>query len=169
VISVILSFDWALAFFWIMATTLGWFLGELIPGGLSFAVAGLLIGVFQSLVLQGRIGGTWRWMVSTFSSWTLAYFIFFFWLPREMDILDGAILGLAVGIAQWLILRRELRWAGWWIIFSVMGWVTGLTLLPGALLTGTMAGALTGLALEILLRHPRPGTIGDRSSGPRRV
>ena len=65
------------------------------------------------------------------------------------------IIGLTVGIAQWVILRRELHWAGWWIIFSIIGWTTGLTLLPGVMLTGTMAGVLTGIALEILLRHPR--------------
>jgi hypothetical protein len=31
-----------------------------------------------------------------------------------------------------------------------------LTLLPGVFLTGVMAGAITGLCLEILLRNPKP-------------
>jgi hypothetical protein len=39
--------------------------------------------------------------------------------------LNGIVLGLTTGAAQWLILRRELNWAGWWIALSVMGWVTG--------------------------------------------
>jgi hypothetical protein len=155
VISKILSFDWALWFFWIMATALGWFLGGLISSPLTIVISGFLVGIFQWLVLQGRIGRPWHWIFSSFCGWTIGYFITFYGALREFEIFDGAIIGLTVGIAQWVILRSELRWAGWWIIFSIIGWTTGLTLLPGVVITGTMAGVLTGIALEILLRHPR--------------
>ncbi|MCJ7432626.1 MAG: hypothetical protein MUO77_03985 [Anaerolineales bacterium] len=168
-ISKILSFDWALWFFWIMATNLGWFLGGLIFSGLTFITSGLLIGIFQWLVLQGRIVRPWRWIVSTFSGWTVGYLIMFLGIPREFEIFDGVAIGLTTGIAQWVILRHELHWAGWWIIFSVVGWTTGFTLLPGFMLTGTMAGALTGLALEILLRHPKLTTICKQASNPDRL
>jgi hypothetical protein len=155
VISKILSFDWALWFFWIMATALGWFLGGLISSPLTLVISGSLVGIFQWLVLQGRINRPWRWIFASFCGWTIGYFISFYGAFREFDLFDGAIIGLAVGIAQWMILRSELRWTGWWIIFSIVGWTTGLTLLPGAIITGTMAGVLTGIALEILLRYPR--------------
>ena len=155
-ISKILSFDWAFWFFWIMATTWGWLLGSLILPGPTLVISGFIVGVFQWLVLQGRIARPWHWIIATSTGWITGYFIAFFLLPPE---LEGAVIGLATGIAQWPILRREFRWAGWWIVFSIISWTTGLTLLPGIFLTGTMSGILTGLCLEILLRNPKPGTI----------
>jgi hypothetical protein len=152
VISGILSFDWALWFFWIMATTLGWLLGGFIFSGQTFIISGFLVGIFQWLVLQDRISRPWRWVVFTFSGWTVGYLITFFAIPREYEMINGMVIGSTTRIAQWMILRRELYWAGWWI---VIGLTTGLTLLPGVLLTGTMAGVLTGPVLVILLCHPK--------------
>ena len=146
-----------------MATTWGWLLGELLLPGLALVIAGVLIGIFQCLVLQGRIARPWRWIVATSIGWIAGYFLTFFLLPQELEALTGMTIGLTTGIAQWLILRRELHWAGWWVIFSMIGWITGLTLLPGLFLTGTMAGALTGLCLEVLLRNPKPKTIAASS------
>ncbi len=137
-----------------MATTLGWFLGGLVSG-LPMITSGLLVGIFQCLVLQRRIDKSWRWVVATFIGWTVGYLLILFGIPQQFENVDGFVIGLTTGIAQWVILRGKLHWPGWWIIFSIVGWTTGLTLLPGVMLTGTMAGVLTGLALEILLRHPR--------------
>jgi hypothetical protein len=169
VISKILSFDWALWFFWIMATTLGWLLGGFILSGQTIVISGFLVGIFQWLVLQGRIAHPWRWIVSTFFGWTIGYLFMFFMIPREFEMFNGVVIGLTTGIAQWMILRHELHWAGWWIIFSIIGWTTGLTLFPGVMLTGTMAGTLTGLALEILLRHPKLKMIQAQALSPDRL
>lgn len=158
----ILSFDWALWFFWIMATTWGWLLGSLLLSGLALITVGLFVGIFQWLVLQGRLVRAWPWIIATSAGWLAGYLITFFLFPPEIKSLEGMTIGLTTGIAQWVILRRELQWAGWWIIFSMIGWITGLTLLPGVLLTGTMAGALTGIPLEILLRYPKPKTMPSR-------
>jgi hypothetical protein len=68
----------------------------------------------------------------------------------------GSLTGLGVGIAEWLVLQQEVRWAGWWIILSVVAWSTGLAFLPGFLLTPIVAGGITGLALELLLRNRKP-------------
>jgi hypothetical protein len=57
-----------------------------------------------------------------------------------------------VGIAQWLLLRKEFDWAGWWIIISILAWTTGLTTMPGLISSGTLPGALSGLTLVILFR-----------------
>lgn len=158
-ISKILSFDWTLLFFWIVATTLGWLVGGLILTGLTIITSGVSVGILQGLVLQGHIRRPWHWVIATTAGWTVGYIIMFFGIPRELEILDGVTIGLTTGVAQWVVLRRELQWAGWWVIFSVVGWITGLTLFPGVMLTGTMAGALSGLALEILLRYPKLQTI----------
>ena len=142
-----------------MATTWGWLLGRLVLPELNLVIAGVLIGIFQWLVLQGRVARPWRWIAATGIGWVAGYLITLFTLPQGLAAFEGIIIGLTTGIAQWVILRRELHWAGWWIIFSVIGWITGLTLLPGLFLTGTMAGTLTGLCLEVLLRNPKPKTM----------
>ena len=147
-----------------MAVTWGWLLGGFILPGLTIVISGFMVGVFQWLVLQGRIVRPWHWIVATSVGWTAGYFLAFFILPQELETLTGMIIGLTTGIAQWMVLRREFHFAGWWIIFSIIGWTTGLTLLPGILLTGTMAGALTGLALEVLLRYPKLKTISSQAS-----
>lgn len=33
--------------------------------------------------------------------------------------------GFVVGVAQWLVLRRYLPYAGWWILASALGWFLG--------------------------------------------
>jgi len=158
VIKRILSFDSVLWFFWIMATTWGWLLGRLILPQLALVIAGVSIGIFQWLVLQGRVSRPWRWIPSTSLGWIAGYLIALYMIP-EAFMLEGMVIGLTTGVAQWLLLRRELHWAGWWIVFSVIGWITGFTLFPGIFSTGIMAGALTGICLEVLLRNPKPKTI----------
>lgn len=79
--------------------------------------------------------------------------------------------GLLAGIPQSLILRRQVSQAGWWVLASTLGWaVTVLPLVPsyfggvcGSFCFlwvmfghGPVAGAITGIALLSLLRHPTP-------------
>ena len=73
-----------------------------------------------------------------------------------MEFLAGVLIGMTTGTAQWLILRREVYWAGWWYAISVVGWTTGMARLPGVILTGVMVGVVTGIAVELLLRYPKP-------------
>lgn len=35
----------------------------------------------------------------------------------------GAVAGLAIGIGQWLVLRRRMVHAGWWVLATIVGWV----------------------------------------------
>jgi hypothetical protein len=152
-----LAFDAALWFQWIVATTLGWLLGSLIFPNLSIVSAGVGVGVLQWPVLFRRFPRTWRWALATAGAWIGGSVVVVAVLPAELQLLlSGLILGPVVGLAQWLILRREVRWAGWWIVTSTIAWVTGLTLLPGILATGALAGAISGIALSLLLytRHP---------------
>ena len=147
-----------------MATTWGWLLGSLLLSGLALLTPGLFIGIFQWLVLQSRVPRAWRWIVVTSAGWVVGFLLTFFLLPPELKPLEGFAMGLTTGFAQWTVLRREFQWAGWWIIFSIIGWTTGLTLLPGLFLTGTMAGTLTGICLEVLLRFPKPKPIAANTS-----
>jgi hypothetical protein len=150
----VFSFDWALWFLWIMATTLGWLVTNFLAPGVSYLAAGFAISLLQGFVLQRRIHHVQRWVVAGTIGWAIGWLMVLFVIPDGLEIIDGLIVGLAMGIAGWLVLRQQVRWAGWWIMISVVGWTTGLALLPGFLSTGSMAGALTGIALEFLLRNP---------------
>jgi hypothetical protein len=59
-----------------------------------------------------------------------------------------------MGTLQWLYLRRHFHRAGWWIVISTLGWTIGLAGIMGQLLVGAAVGAVTGIALELLLRYP---------------
>ncbi len=88
----------------------------------------------------------------------------------------GLVLGPVLALFQWLVLRRHLRGAAWWIpahavawafgmmiIFAGAGslsteaslWATGGVLAGTCLLAGTVVGALHGLVLIWLLRENR--------------
>lgn len=146
------TMDWALWFYWIMATTLGWLAGNLFFEGIPVIVSGVAIAAFQWAVLYKRIHKAWRWMVISSLGWIAGDILAVIILPADLSLLSGPIIGGVTGILQWILLRREIDWAGWWIIISVLAWTTGLTLVPGLLTSGSLPGALTGLALVILFR-----------------
>ncbi len=150
------DFDWAFWFQWIMATTLGWILGRFLLPNLAFAVIGIALGIMQWFVLRGHIHKAWRWIIATMVGWTTGSTLILFLAADGTEFFAGVILGITVGVAQWLILRREVQWNGWWIVISVVAWTTGMALLPGLLSTGAMIGAISGIALGLLFQFPKP-------------
>jgi len=159
--SILLSFDWALYFKWIMATTVGWLLGRYLFPNLAFFIIGIAIGVLQGFVLQGYLSKFWKWIIATSLGWVLGSSVILVGGFNSMDLIAALLIGITTGTAQWLILRKELLWSGWWIVISVVAWTTGMVLLPGIFLTGVMAGAITGIALVLLLRFPNTETIAS--------
>jgi hypothetical protein len=149
------SFDWALWFFWLMATSLGWVLGRFLLPNLAFVTIGLGIGILQWLVLQNRIKNAWQWILVTTLGWALGSVIVMSLIPDGMDFLAGLTIGTTTGTAQWLVLRNKLHWAGWWIVINIVAWTTGFYLLPGIILTGVSAGVITATALGLLYRFPK--------------
>ena len=73
-----------------------------------------------------------------------------------VGLIGGAGLGGGIGIAQWLVLRRHIASAGWWVLVSIVGGMIGVAL---------------GLVLEDALRPLISTLLGEaiqsRSSGPR--
>lgn len=133
-----------------MATTLGWLLGSIFFQGIPVVISGVAVAAFQWAVLYKRIPKGWRWLLASSLGWIIGYILFMIFLSADFGFLLGPVLGGTVGIAQWFLLRKEVYWAGWWIIMSILAWTTGLTLFPGLLSSGALPGALTGLALVIL-------------------
>jgi len=158
-----LGFDWAFFFYWLMATTWGWLLGWLLLSTIALVTAGAAVGVMQCLVLTRRIPHAWRWIVATAAGWMAGLGIALYMVPPGFGLLTGALLGATTGMAQWVLLRPQVRWAGWWIAVSILAWSTALGLapasgqvaLPPIVLSGVMSAVPTGLALELLLRNPK--------------
>jgi len=144
--------DWALWFYWIIATTSGWLIGSTLFRGIPIVISGVLIAAMQWAVLYKRIDKSWQWFILSSFTWIISLILLVLFFPGAEN-LYGPFLGFALGLTQWLILRRELEWTGWWIVISALGWTTGLTLMPGLFTTGALPGALTGLALVIFFRY----------------
>jgi len=146
------SLDWTLWFYWIMASTLGWMIGSLFFQGIPVIISGVVIAVLQWAVLYKRIPKAWRWAMASSLGWVAGNILFVVFFSADMVIFLGPLLGGTLGIVQWFLLRKEVDWAGWWIIINIMAWTTGLTMMPGLLSSGALSGAITGLALVILFR-----------------
>jgi hypothetical protein len=85
-------------------------------------------------------------------------------------------LSAGIGLAQWFVLRRRLRGAGWWVPASIAGWTVGdllarrLNLLMrsaagmatdfggGALVQALCTGTLLGVLQWLVLRRSLPRT-----------
>jgi hypothetical protein len=79
-----------------------------------------------------------------------------------------AVAGAAVGTLQWVVLRRWVSRAGWWVLASSISWVVAeyaylkltrasdVRLLLGAAVSGALSGAITGLTLVGLMRSGGP-------------
>ena len=83
----------------------------------------------------------------------------------------GALIGLAVGVIQWLALRQQIPKSIWWIPANVLGYTGGLVAAWNApqvfpftgttifgpefgLTIGFIVGAVTGITLLFLLAQP---------------
>ena len=147
--------DWALWFYWIIATTMGWLIGNIFFLGIPVIMAGAAISALQWAVLYKRIHKASRWPIHSFVGWISGYILFVLLSTGNYAIPNGTLIGAAVGVAQWLLLRKEFNWAGWWIIISTIAWTTGINVIPGMLTSGALPGALTGLTLVILFRFAK--------------
>lgn len=148
------AFDWTLWLQWLAVTTLGWLLGGVLLPELALVAAGLVIGILQWVVLRQRLTQTGWWVLVSAAGWAGGWAIAIALISPEFGFLAGTVLGAVVGTTQWIFLRRHFHRAGWWIAVSALGWTAGLTLLAGPLLVGAVAGAVTGIALELFLRYP---------------
>jgi hypothetical protein len=148
------TFDWNLWLRWLAVTAFGWILGGVLLPDLAPLLGGLVVGGLQWVVLRQSIRQAGWWVLASAVGWALGWAIVAALVPLEYGFLTGIVLGAAMGILQWLILQRQFYRAGWWIAISVLAWTAGLSLLTGPLLVGAVAGAVTGIALELLLRYP---------------
>jgi hypothetical protein len=168
---------------------LGWSDAAIAPLTLlAGACEGLAVGFAQALVLERVLADLSRreWMVATAWGAVLAYALAAIWnlmlnvtngVFTVAVIIAGIFIGiaflLAMGTTQWLVLRKHVPRAGWWIPANALAWPAGvampfitIALVPdgspiafhiiagvvGGVLMGFFVGALTGAALVWLLQ-----------------
>jgi hypothetical protein len=149
-----ISFDWVLWFQWLMATSTGWFFGGILIPGIGLLSSGIGIGIFQSLILSTYIERSWRWMILTVIGWSFGWLINLVTVPEQNYAMNGIAIGVSTGLAQWLIIKKEVQLSFWWIIVTTASWMSGIALFPGIMLPGVVAGGVTGIALVLLLQFP---------------
>jgi hypothetical protein len=189
--------EWSLSLRWVLATTVGWVVGfaicETVVKPFVYtlthfpsdgAVIGISIGIGQWLVLNRRINRTRWWIVTS---------IIGFGIGKDVgdivaQVVPGAIgsafaglaIGASLGVAQWLVLRRHVPEASWWILASAIGWAVGSTIIASvdgesddgmalAYVIGAIGAAVTGLitatALVWLLRRSLDGRPAAEPAG----
>ncbi len=154
------TFDWVVWIQWVLACTVGWLVGWGLLGQLSL---GLTIGLGQWLVLRRQYPGQapgW-WILASTVGWLASWAVIVSGLlippnPGSVEtLLASTVIGAIMGVAQWLVLRRLVYRAGWWVMASVVGWVVALSGVLGSTVVGAVLGVLTGFMLDLLSRYPR--------------
>jgi len=176
---------WSLACF--LSEAIGFWIGFVIHAAIRVPIIfafplfwgapiGMAVGYAQYILLQRRINYSKRWILLTTIGWVTAFIIeaFLMGLGRQNGIVFASTIwaSVAVGILQWLILRRSVSRAGLWIlIVSGAGVLGRMVFQKVALLSltdyvvfgaiaGAISGVITGFGLGILLRAQQ----GTRSS-----
>ncbi len=168
---------WSFGVWWVLASIVGWAVGSVVSdiGGdvvgevwfdsVGLIVLGTSIGGMQWLVLRRRVSWAGWWVLANIAGWTVGALVN---LPLNLPLglFPGWSVGLVVaGIFQWIVLRRQLSRATWWLLASFVAWAAGFSIsvaLPecrgpcSAAVLGAVIGAITGIALAWLLRQPAP-------------
>jgi len=133
-----------------------------------FPLLFLFTGLLQYLILGHYLTGMGWWIPATALSWLLPLGIMrlvYFFLPAGLAVdstllnaLLIALMGSLIGLSQWLVLRKHVRQAGWWILACAVGWglvflVTGpsISSTPDVVVVALLPPLVTCLALWALL------------------
>lgn len=156
------------------------FWNKSLPG----ALAGICFAIATWLVLRHRILNPGRWVISTILGFMFGVFIGdgvssllsiqFIARPWRNSLWDfaltGLLLGLLVGIFQWLVLKQQSTQAHWWIPASIVAWVSvylisSVNWVVGLLANGAIIGIITGVTLIWVLRHSKIKVLSKADGG----
>lgn len=133
---------------------------------------GLGLGVFEWLLLRRLLPRVGLWILATMLGWVIGFPLSFgitqllsrFFGEGQAVSLIGlfqvGFFALWVGALQGMVLRRSLRFSGWWVLASLVAWSAGFALggLNGLVLgvqlylTAILYGLLSGYGLLLILR-----------------
>ena len=115
------------------------------------------MGALHWLILRRYLTDAFRWVWANIAAAAVGFLLV--WIVSLFDPLLGQVVGVGLygtvaGTLQWLILRRQIPRAGWWVLVSSVGWIVAI---PIGDITGppgwALYGAITGVALVWLLRQ----------------
>lgn len=131
--------------------------------------AGLLMGLLQYGLLRRYLPRMGWWVLATIGGWLLGLLLLLTpgwlnWTDASIDIdLAFIVIGLSIGVGQWMALRRRLPRAGWWIGANVVGWgllslITSDTSLGqfGLLTMSFLPACVTAVTLALLMNQAQP-------------
>ena len=169
-IGLTIMWRWLLATFGGFVTSLFWIeIGERHDMGIiQGIIGGIAIATPQSLILKQYISQSRWWIFVSTVTWGLIGLSGFGavgWVaPQTIEpflrlfygIINGAEIGLALGIAQWFILKRQIPHAQAWIWVNIISWAVGLGVgwtIGGVLrqVTRLFIGDVVGLAVTWLI------------------
>jgi len=154
--------------------------GIMADGTVVHTMLGALSGTLQWLVLRRHIPRAARWVLVSVLAWALIGVLGTI-ADRRPPNIENPSLALAlvlaaveapVAIPQWLVLRWHMAHVGWWLLASPAGLAAGLLVvrtLDGVVaahvsetvglvvafgVIGMVSGAITGMVLTWLMRHP---------------
>jgi len=129
----------------------------------SGGIAGALAGLYQWALLRKRLNGVGSWIPVTVACWAGGTAIAY-GLTKAQDsetltewlifLLAATAGGAILGAGQWLLLRRSLKRAQWWIPASALAWALAvpasnlmpfLSFPPGVISRVIMGGVLVWL------------------------
>lgn len=144
--------------------------------------AGILMGLAQYVLLRTYLPRMGWWVLATAGGWSLGLVLMSIVIFRALTYFLGdeaiyaswaiplalILMGLSIGFGQWLLLRRRLPRAGWWIAANALGWgllgvmATGdamdeLWLLGMAM--GLAPACVTAATLAMLMNPLRPAEV----------
>ena len=176
---------------WVLASMLGFAAGAAMGNAVTdwafTALFGAVGGFMQWLVLRRQIAAAGWWVLASTLGFAIAPIAAIAGVmamsqvmsldgnPMAAPILLGVLFGVLSAIMPWLVLRRQLARAGWWVPAHLLGSLVGgamgivafhvMALIgfyqfpwaaAGAMF-GAGLGAITGITLVWLLRQPVPG------------
>jgi len=93
---------------------------------LTIALGGMLVGVIQWFILQPGAIGIIPWILATAAGWALAFGVTTSLSNPEILnlswLLGGVLGGLVFGVAQWFVMRFQLKISWEWLIQSAISW-----------------------------------------------
>jgi hypothetical protein len=177
---------------WVLASMLGFAAGAAMGNAVTdwafTALFGAVGGFMQWLVLRRQIAAAGWWVLASTLGFAIAPIAAIAGVmamsqvmsldgnPMAAPILLGVLFGVLSAIMPWLVLRRQLARAGWWVpahlLGSLVGGAMGIVAFHAVSLIGFYQfdwaaagamfgaglGAITGITLVWLLRQPVPGT-----------
>ncbi len=136
--------DWFFWLWWVLANVLawplgaaaGWTAGEQVArwlgptaGSLTgMAIVGAIVGLGQWIVLRVRTSESGWWIPASslgLVGGAATASVAFDWDPAGFITVFGLV-GALVGIAQWIVLRRHVSSAGWWVPGTCLGYIAAI-------------------------------------------